>query len=643
MPWPRIFVFFRVLGALSIAVIPPFVLGIMLRAEGNWVLPLFGDLFSLVFLFAAKIGVAEGSKRRFFFLLGLAVNVLGSLVLMILLNVSRRSLAEAWLYLVRTGQGRGFFSFFAALLYGLFCAYSAVLCVFKGFIPGFLAFFGITSLTLGILYNQPWGYFLALTVASVGVLYALSKELGQPDRKDRGGLFKKKIMAPLRSLSFPLVVCLIFSIPFFSWTDIVFPLSLFRFIDFTPLVLEYIPSLPLLLDVPGYGTELASASIPSKVLLSDLPLFRVQGRASARLYLQTGLGQTFTGRGWERIDGRKESPIAVEEADSGSHNQNGLTAVSIMVASDYGDTIPLPEGTSVVILPSSSPSVVDATSENGIRFRSPLSIGNRITAYYTDQIPIEPGKVSDYLAGGPDPTGKIQELADTLGRGKTPLEKVNTLVEYLGRNCTYRTETRGGDPSRVMERFLFEEREGFCLHFAGAFVILARRMGIPALLVEGYRVILDDSGQALVRGTDSHAWAQVYLDGRWRRIDPTPSAVPPKPTIETVSAPMGAEKKEGVIIGLLWYRIALGSLTLGLSVFLVYSVILRRNPAARLRRRARRMIREGLRRGVRGPDALGWLGWARVMTQGVDPGTAKNIFQVATDMISLAFDPESIS
>jgi hypothetical protein len=640
MHWPRTFNLFQVLGALGIAVVPPVVLGIILRAEGNWFLPLFGDLLSLGFLLASKVGGPDGPKRRLFFMLGLTVNVLGTLTLMILLNVSRRSLAEAWLSLVRSGQGRGFFSFFATLLYGLFCGYSAILWVFKGFMGGLLAFFSITALTLGILYNQPLGYFLALTVGSIAVLYILSQDIGVPDSGDRRGLFKKKISGPLESLSFPLVVSVVLSVPFFFSSGGGFPISLSRFFDFTPLVLDYAPSLPLLLDVPGYGTGLGSASIPPKVLLSDLPLFRVQGRGPGRLYLQTGFGQSFTGHGWQTNDGFKGSSI-IEEGNVDPRTRNGLSEVTITAVSDYDDTIPLPEGATAVILPPSVPPVVDATPQEGIRFRSPLSKGDWIIVYYKDGIPIVPGKVLDYLAGGPDPSGKIQELADRLGQGKTPSEKVNTLMEYLGANFRYRTETRGGDPSGVMERFLFDEKEGFCLHFAGAFVILARRMGIPALLVEGYRVNLDDRGQGIVRGTDSHAWAQIYVDGRWRRMDPTPPASPSTPTVDPVSTVLGDVKKIGVSIDISWLCIILGTAILGGSVFLIRWVIFEHSEAAQLRRRARRMVREGLRRGVRGPEVLGWLGWSRTMAQKVDPETAKKIGEVASAMVSLAFDPES--
>jgi protein-glutamine gamma-glutamyltransferase len=81
----------------------------------------------------------------------------------------------------------------------------------------------------------------------------------------------------------------------------------------------------------------------------------------------------------------------------------------------------------------------------------------------------------------------------------------------------------------TVDEFLFEAREGFCEHFASAFVFLMRAAGLPARVVTGYQ-----GGEVnyvdriiSVRQTDAHAWAEVYLPGDgWLRVDPTAAAVP---------------------------------------------------------------------------------------------------------------------
>ena len=81
----------------------------------------------------------------------------------------------------------------------------------------------------------------------------------------------------------------------------------------------------------------------------------------------------------------------------------------------------------------------------------------------------------------------------------------------------------------AMDDFLFETRRGFCEHYSSAFVILMRAAGIPARVVTGYQGAeknpLDD--YIIVRQSNAHAWAEVWLDSDgWVRIDPT-SAVSP--------------------------------------------------------------------------------------------------------------------
>src|SRR5690606_17639523 len=66
-----------------------------------------------------------------------------------------------------------------------------------------------------------------------------------------------------------------------------------------------------------------------------------------------------------------------------------------------------------------------------------------------------------------------------------------------------------------VDGFLFDTRAGFCEHFASAFVVLMRAVGIPARVVTGYqggeRNEHDDYW--IVRQSDAHAWTEVWLGG----------------------------------------------------------------------------------------------------------------------------------
>ncbi|MBQ1378752.1 MAG: transglutaminase domain-containing protein, partial [Erysipelotrichaceae bacterium] len=75
-----------------------------------------------------------------------------------------------------------------------------------------------------------------------------------------------------------------------------------------------------------------------------------------------------------------------------------------------------------------------------------------------------------------------------------------------------------------LDYLLFESQKGYCVHYATAFVLLARAQGIPARFVQGYTFSLRN-GQADVRSYMAHAWPEVYLDGfGWLDFEPTPSS-----------------------------------------------------------------------------------------------------------------------
>jgi protein-glutamine gamma-glutamyltransferase len=82
---------------------------------------------------------------------------------------------------------------------------------------------------------------------------------------------------------------------------------------------------------------------------------------------------------------------------------------------------------------------------------------------------------------------------------------------------------------QAVDEFLFSTRAGFCEHYAGAFVVLMRAMGIASRVVTGYQggEMNPADGFLTVRQSDAHAWAEVWLQGRgWTRIDPTAAVAP---------------------------------------------------------------------------------------------------------------------
>lgn len=80
-----------------------------------------------------------------------------------------------------------------------------------------------------------------------------------------------------------------------------------------------------------------------------------------------------------------------------------------------------------------------------------------------------------------------------------------------------------------VDSFLFDTKQGFCEHFAAAFVVTMRAAGVPARVVTGYQggEINPVDGTLVVRQSDAHAWAEVWLEARgWLRVDPTAASAP---------------------------------------------------------------------------------------------------------------------
>lgn len=79
-----------------------------------------------------------------------------------------------------------------------------------------------------------------------------------------------------------------------------------------------------------------------------------------------------------------------------------------------------------------------------------------------------------------------------------------------------------------IDDFLFNSRKGFCEHYAASFVVMMRYAGIPARVVLGYQggQVNPYDNSLAVRQLDAHAWAEVWLEGRWHRVDPTAAVAP---------------------------------------------------------------------------------------------------------------------
>lgn len=116
---------------------------------------------------------------------------------------------------------------------------------------------------------------------------------------------------------------------------------------------------------------------------------------------------------------------------------------------------------------------------------------------------------------------RVAALVDAL-KAREPKEQIRLLMNRF-RGYQYSLKPgrlHGKDP---LDEFLFETKTGFCEHFAASFSTLLRLAGTPARIVIGYQGAhrLGSSSYYQITNADAHAWSEVWIDGRWLRVDPS--------------------------------------------------------------------------------------------------------------------------
>jgi transglutaminase-like putative cysteine protease len=101
----------------------------------------------------------------------------------------------------------------------------------------------------------------------------------------------------------------------------------------------------------------------------------------------------------------------------------------------------------------------------------------------------------------------------------------------------------------AVDEFWFDRKLGFCEHFAVAFVVMMRALGVPARIVTGYQGSdpRPVDGYYVVRQSHAHAWAEYWQAGAgWQRADPTAAVAP-----DRIQASRSLEPARGLVAGAL--------------------------------------------------------------------------------------------
>ncbi len=144
-------------------------------------------------------------------------------------------------------------------------------------------------------------------------------------------------------------------------------------------------------------------------------------------------------------------------------------------------------------------------------------------------VPRRDGERYLQLPPGGERVGRLaREITEGLG---SDAQRILALEAHLLSQGRYTDTPPGvaatGEVSPV-EAFLVGDMAGHCEYFASALVLMARHLGLPARLVNGFAGGRTNriGGFVELTRSDAHAWAEVHFaEAGWVRFDATPAAL----------------------------------------------------------------------------------------------------------------------
>ncbi|MCH1930124.1 DUF3488 and transglutaminase-like domain-containing protein [Shewanella sp. A25] len=110
-----------------------------------------------------------------------------------------------------------------------------------------------------------------------------------------------------------------------------------------------------------------------------------------------------------------------------------------------------------------------------------------------------------------------------------PQQRLAAMMRYFNHEPYFYTLTPPPLGPQQIDDFLFENKAGFCVHYASAFIFMARASGLPARMVTGYQggELNSQANYLSIYQYMAHAWAEVWIENRgWVRYDPTAMIAP---------------------------------------------------------------------------------------------------------------------
>jgi transglutaminase-like putative cysteine protease len=141
---------------------------------------------------------------------------------------------------------------------------------------------------------------------------------------------------------------------------------------------------------------------------------------------------------------------------------------------------------------------------------------------------------------------EFRKFAQAATRGaRTPLQKAAMLADYLKIYARYDVTAAPGHGYRQIDYFLGQGRRGTPEHFATAYALLARTLGLPSRVVVGFEGGRRAGDVVQVRSGDVMVWPEIKFDRLgWIRFNPLPDGARPSKNNGGVAAGRTEQKLE---------------------------------------------------------------------------------------------------
>ncbi|MBD8500838.1 transglutaminase-like domain-containing protein [Paenibacillus arenosi] len=301
----------------------------------------------------------------------------------------------------------------------------------------------------------------------------------------------------------------------------------------------------------GYGQDDRQLGMP--IRLNKAVLFRAT--TPYPTYWRAESKRIYTGQGWDALDDREQEEMIQLVSSNNSSSSNFMADAWTEPFEQHVRFEQIPAGMPVLHggrliqvnrepVNISDTKVMDYTVKVSHFIGTPALFAGLIDADDPEQLQRKYTELPAHLPS------RIEELTAKLMVGASNrYERVQRVQRYLLENYVYTTEATSvpEEEADFVDHFLFEQRQGYCVHFSTAMAVMLRTQGIPTRWVKGFAPGEQEAdGTYTVRHSDAHAWVEVFIpEVGWVPFDPTPARGIVQDVEQAVAVPARADVIQG--------------------------------------------------------------------------------------------------